>query len=377
LQPVSVTAETTNIRIGHAPFNVNDIVIAETAPRSLTRGSATPPPTNQNRIVVQLTDFTGIPIRGDVVGEIRFSPIASSLTQQRNNLTIDTVAGPIANPMDVRISQSPQGAAINIDIVRASAVNQASRITLHNLQINANWTIPETRFGLLVTGAQISNNSIWLSQNVVESSVVRRVAWVDTVRDSLLSVTQDRFNTRGIYVENYIDVNTRGDLLGTHATLRFSFTNGTMAARVGGEDKNLSSPIINHQGTTYLPLRAIAEIWGIGTESIGSWLEYVPGVGNVRVAWVQVNDRDVRFYVDSNIIVINGVARPMTDENGNPLQLGAFIPTSGNAYGLTGTALTAAIDRTYVPLRPLMNAAGITNARIDTASVPGMVLVNY
>jgi hypothetical protein len=337
----------------------------------LTWGFSTAPPTagsSPDLITITLTDFAGIPIGGGV-GEVRFSPIASSQALQHHNLRVEAITGAAASTMNIRITHPGNSNKIEFRVLQGSSNNQTSRIILQNLEINANWTIPQTKFGLLVTGNLISNNTVWTNNGT----------GTEVIRDSLLTVTQDRFTDRGVVITDYIVIGTEGDLRGPHSRLSFAWANGTMAATIGNdrENVNLSSPIINHQGTTYLPLRAIATLWNIGTEHIGSWIEYVPGIGSVRVAWVLIGERDIRFFVGFNIISINGVSRPMTDENGNPLAIGAFIPTPTETYGLTGAALQAAIDRTYVPLRPLMNAAGVSNARIDTTTTPGRVQVNY
>lgn len=379
LQPATIDAAQNHLQIGHQTYSVGDIIIAETEARSLTWGTAAvniPGTTSRRQLVISLTEF-GFAVDTALSG-IRFNPIGNVAATINNNIRIDsnqrtsTLVNHASGGMRLAVvGGGAQGGSLILEVAAPSNANEVSVITLHNLAVTLTRATYEGTFGLILHGSAIINNSVWFGSG----------AGGNLIREDLWYGSQDRFESRGIVVDTYFTTGRYTDGIGGRgisSRLSFSFATGTTAINVDGLAITMSDPVINHNGMTYLPLRAMAEIWGLDTSHLGWFWQPMPDGSQAQVVWIEIAGRQIQFVIGTNIIQVDGAgARQMTDVNGNPIAEGTILltPERAAAMGLTGPEWNDSMNRTFVPLRPLLNAVGVGNANI--AAFDGMVFVNY
>jgi hypothetical protein len=356
MHPATVEATPTHVQVGHQSFAVGNIVISETEARSLTRGIALLPSTDLNQLrqprglTVTVTEFDAA-----VTDVIRFNPVGTTVVALQNHITT-------TNGLAVRVvGQTAANRAIDLEITSASNNGAVGTITLHSLHITLSRAVHEGVFGVLLSGSAIIRNSIWAGGGT---------SW-NTAHAMYEVHARDRFLSRGVAVDHYFTIGIPGlgeERGGVHLPLSFSATTGTIAIMVGAELLELSAPIINDAGNLLIPLRAILEIWGVGSENIGSHMQPMGDGTEVRVGWARLGNVEAWFFADTNLISINGgLIRPMINEHGNPITVNTRIITQEEAVALN---VEAAADRMYVPMRGVLNAFGVSNDNIDTSAFP-------
>jgi hypothetical protein len=139
-----------------------------------------------------------------------------------------------------------------------------------------------------------------------------------------------------------------------------TLSNGTVLPP-GSESK---TPIIYQNGTHYVPLRSLAEMFGLtlNVDLFAGRFEYkANGLEEARwydVITVMADGRLVRFFFGQDFYLIEGVEVPMTRETNGQFRKVGY---GNDMFGALG--LPADIDllyRTYLPLGDFMNAFGVT-----------------
>jgi hypothetical protein len=349
IQPrIEVETITNTIGIGHQTINLASLTVSEVAAQGL--GLA-------NDVVnFSITEF------GRPTDRFGFNPISMS------NVS--------ATGMIVAV-EAHQGARLGIRILsRTPGVNTGS-ITLNNISVWADRTVPEGIWGLAISNSRpgasglpalqpIQNNfdtsvlpgaiSTWPgwmrassvetwdaatpNPNALGTPIVRPTAdWHNRTRNNSL----DSFSTFGFQVERFIVVGTPGQQHHALSTpVSFSIAAGTQNATVNGVvtpimSHGVARPIVNIDGRVLMPLRALAEFMGARNQDF----VFAPTIFQnviVDTTILTLGGTQVMFFIGTPWYTVDGGA-PRMMPNGVETQI--------------------IDDVTYVPFRGFGQAFGI------------------
>ncbi|MDR2903682.1 MAG: copper amine oxidase N-terminal domain-containing protein, partial [Clostridiales bacterium] len=289
--PITVETKTTNVAIGYQTYNVADITITETKKGALKK--------NKN-LELSVREFASY-ATDYYADDVYFNPLKSDAYQL---LEGDLKVGTIKTNRN----------AISIEIKTDSKT--ASKFSLSGLAIKADHSVPYGSYDILVGGP----------------------AWVENHDNS--NVTTDdkepRFDAEGIAFINYVRVATPGEELSIAKNV--VVTQGSLAAIVDGKEVTMTAATYIDPATnrTMLPLRAVAELFGINEQSI-NW-DMKNGV-----ATIFVGTKIITFSDRTTQMTVNGQAIEMVDENGVSVK----------------ATINPENDRIYIPMRQLGIAFGV------------------
>lgn len=207
---------------------------------------------------------------------------------------------------DIQIESEVKDGEIIIKVKRPS--DEASTITITNMEVTTDRTVPEGTFDFQVGGTAISdlNNEKYTDK---DGKTAYRSQYEDAIK-----------------VEDFIKVGTKNteDLPNAAVSKEIVLTAGSMAYTVNGEAKTADAAVTIKDGRTMVPVRLVADEFGkvdFGT---------INGVGTVTV----FKDGNVlQFQNGSNIMNKNGIAIPM-DAKCEIVNGRTFIPVKYVADGL-------------------------------------------
>ena len=247
--------------------------------------------------------------------------------------------------VDVNIDELDRTNVLTITVDDAST--EASTITISGLELYLDRTLPVGGYALnnvmfynnnnVATG----HNILWENSSVDEG--VYDVESMDGDRDDSGKVYDAFFKYDEVVVnDSYVEVVTAGrDQDDSSTTRKIVITIGATTMAVGTETVTLDTPAyINAENYTELPLRAVSEAFGatVGWDDAS------------RTVTIMMGQRIVSMTIGSKTMYINGT------------------PVAMN------TAPEITNERTFVPVRDLANALGIT--KIDWNEASATVTLN-
>lgn len=311
VNPVELTAKTTNVNIGYQRYTVADITITETDDGMLSRG-------DENYL--SLIDFTNA---ATIMNQgIRFVPITEAKNISVPNATANRFNATFTN------GTGTSAGIINFEVTRASV--EAATITFKNLELNIDHTVPYGKYNLLLAGDSICDNSTDLTVVAADKNTPGKADY-------------DRFLTRGIVFENYVNVVTAG--ANSNIQNNVKVVEGASTAVVNGQVVNFDYPCYISGNSFMVPIRFLTRALGLNDTTNLLW---DPVAHTVTIV---VDNRTVVFTENSSVMTINGAPVNMVDS--------------------TGLAIKCELtnDRIYVPFRMLGNALGISvEWHTDTAT---------
>ena len=215
---------------------------------------------------------------------------------------------------DIEVKSEVKDGEIIIKVTRSS--DEASEITVTDLEVTTDRTVPEGTFDFQVGGTAISK--------------------LNAEKDSTSTKEDERFEDV-IEIKEFIKVGTKNteDLPNAAAAKEIVLTVGSPAYTVNGEAKTAdAAPEIDKNGRTMVPVRFVAEEFGkvdFGT---------INGVGTVTIF---KDGAVLQFQNGSNIMNKNGINVPMD------------------------TQVVVKNGRTYVPFKYVADGLGI-NYNYDAAT---------
>jgi hypothetical protein len=332
-----VEAETTIVGIGHQVIPVADITVTELGQNNWSVNDV---------VNFSITEFGTVSAR--TLNGFRFNPISMENVSTSAGLTVS-----IANH---------QGNHLGIRVLGKTGGNNSS-ITLSGVTIGLDHTIPQGFYGLAVTSqrqngaGEIQNNFNLEHVNLNDRpgfAISASALHADNINNAAVGQNNgqggagthqyrlDRFNWLGYQVENFIQVGTPGQTIATTATtVTFNIAAGNSVAYVNGVATPIMShgvarPILNVDGRTLLPIRAVAYFMGAQSHD----LFMAPSIFQghiVDTTVVNLHGRTVMFHVGTAWYTVEGMHFMMPD----------------------GVATIIHNDVTYVPFRGFGNAFGI------------------
>ncbi|MDA3733224.1 stalk domain-containing protein [Niameybacter massiliensis] len=208
---------------------------------------------------------------------------------------------------DIQIDSEVKNGEIIIKVTRTS--DEASTITISDLEITTDRTVPEGTFDFQVGGTAISTLNNKKTGEVKDSKDVYTSQYKDAIK-----------------LADFVKVGTKNteDLPNAAVAKEIVLTAGSMAYTVNGEAKTADAAVTIKDARTMVPVRLVADEFGkvdFGT---------INGVGTVTV----FKDGNVlQFQNGSNIMNKNGIAIPM-DAKCEIVNGRTFIPVKYVADGL-------------------------------------------
>ena len=311
--PYTVEAKTSEVLIDYRYVPVNEIVITEAEEGILDDG-------DEIRLQVEKMDFEDAGTYEVTTGDIE---------------------------VDVNIDELDKTDTLIVSVEDAST--EASSITISGLELYLDRTLPVGGYALEnVSGAWDNNNGrAHKAANILweNSSIDDKKYDADYVTGNKNNdVTYDAFFKYDEVTVNdsYVEVVTAGrDQDDSSTTRKIVITIGATTMAVGTETVTLDTPAyINAENYTELPLRAVSEAFGatVGWDDAS------------RTVTIMMGQRIVSMTIGSKTMYINGT------------------PVAMN------TAPEITNERTFVPVRDLANALGIT--KIDWNEASATVTLN-
>jgi len=294
VSPITVTSKVTDVKIGYQYYKTHDIAIAETASGMLKKGKT---------LNLSITDY----IDND---DMRFTPGA----------TYEVTAGDIKiknfETLTVGSATGDLGATargIRFDINSAST--KASTITIQNVQVKIDRTIPES------------------------SKPYQVLAWGTAVAENY-GPKRDQFQRVAGIGADYIKVVTSANDKGGVLANVVKVTIDDPVIQVGPDTYTMDTTayISADSNSTMVPVRFIAVALGVNPEKV-NWDK---NQRTVTVDASQTNStRIIQFTIGSDQILVNGIATTM--------------------YSPDGLAVKAEIKdgRSFIPMRALGTALGV------------------
>ena len=311
--PYTVEAKTSEVLIDYRYVPVNEIVITEAEEGILDDG-------DEIRLQVEKMDFEDAGTYEVTTGDIE---------------------------VDVNIDELDKTDTLIVSVEDAST--EASSITISGLELYLDRTLPVGGYALEnVSGAWDNNNGrahkaaniLWENSSTDDTKYDADYVTGNKNRD----VTYDAFFKYDEVTVNdsYVEVVTAGrDQDDSSTTRKIVITIGATTMAVGTETVTLDTPAyINAENYTELPLRAVSEAFGatVGWDDAS------------RTVTIMMGQRIVSMTIGSKTMYINGT------------------PVAMN------TAPEITNERTFVPVRDLANALGIT--KIDWNEASATVTLN-
>lgn len=243
--------------------------------------------------------------------------------------------------VDVEINDGDNNKA-QLEVKVKDDSTEASTITISGLELYLDRTLP-------VGGYALKNVGAWDNKNGVNNAT--NILWENssTDKDVYDKVPNDNKAANGIFKysavtvnDSYVEVVTAGrDQDDSSTTRKIVITIGSTTMAVGTETVTLDAPAyINSDNYTMLPLRAVSEAFGatVGWDDAS------------RTVTLMMGQRIVSMTIGSKTMYINGT------------------PVAMN------TAPEIVSERTFLPVRDLCNALGIT--KIDWNEASATVTLN-
>lgn len=227
--------------------------------------------------------------------------------------------------VDVNIDELDRTDVLSVTVEDAST--EASTITISGLELYLDRTLP-------VGGYALENIARWDNADGVNKAA--NILWENSSDEEKATATRERgYDEDGIFKykaytcnDSYVEVVTAGrDQDDSSTTRKIVITIGATTMAVGTETVTLDTPAyINAENYTELPLRAVSEAFGatVGWDDAS------------RTVTIMMGQRIVSMTIGSKTMYINGT------------------PVAMN------TAPEITNERTFVPVRDLANALGIT-----------------
>ena len=243
--------------------------------------------------------------------------------------------------VDVEINDGDNNKA-QLEVKVKDDSTEASTITISGLELYLDRTLP-------VGGYALKNVGAWDNKNGVNNAT--NILWENSSSDKAVydKVPNDNKAANGIFKysavtcnDSYVEVVTAGrDQDDSSTTRKIVITIGSTTMAVGTETITLDAPAyINSDNYTMLPLRAVSEAFGatVGWDDAS------------RTVTLMMGQRIVSMTIGSKTMYINGT------------------PVAMN------TAPEIVSERTFLPVRDLCNALGIT--KIDWNEASATVTLN-
>ena len=243
--------------------------------------------------------------------------------------------------VDVEINDGDNNKA-QLEVKVKDDSTEASTITISGLELYLDRTLP-------VGGYALKNVGAWDNKNGVNNAT--NILWENSSSDKAVydKVPNDNKAANGIFKysavtcnDSYVEVVTAGrDQDDSSTTRKIVITIGATTMAVGTETVTLDAPAyINADNYTMLPLRAVSEAFGatVGWDDAS------------RTVTLMMGQRIVSMTIGSKTMYINGT------------------PVAMN------TAPEIVSERTFLPVRDLCNALGIT--KIDWNEASATVTLN-
>ena len=271
---------------------------------------------------------------------VRISPFNAAGKRQTSFVSCD-VMPEIEEDLDVEINDGDNNKA-QLEVKVKDDSTEASTITISGLELYLDRTLP-------VGGYALKNVGAWDNKNGVNNAT--NILWENSSSDKAVydKVPNDNKAANGIFKysavtcnDSYVEVVTSGrDNDDSTTTRKIVITIGATTMAVGTETVTLDTPAyINAENYTELPLRAVSEAFGatVGWDDAS------------RTVTIMMGQRIVSMTIGSKTMYINGT------------------PVAMN------TAPEITNERTFVPVRDLANALGIT--KIDWNEASATVTLN-
>ena len=240
--------------------------------------------------------------------------------------------------VDVNIDELDRTDVLSVTVEDAST--EASTITISGLELYLDRTLP-------VGGYALENIARWDNADGVNKAA--NILWENSSDEEKAADRERGYDEDGIFKykaytcnDSYVEVVTAGrDQDDSSTTRKIVITIGATTMAVGTETVTLDTPAyINAENYTELPLRAVSEAFGatVGWDDAS------------RTVTIMMGQRIVSMTIGSKTMYINGT------------------PVAMN------TAPEITNERTFVPVRDLANALGIT--KIDWNEASATVTLN-
>ena len=309
--PYTVEAKTSEVLIDYRYVPVNEIVITEAEEGILTEGDV---------VLLQ-------------VEKMDFEDAGS----------YEVTSGDIEVDVDI-IDGDDKTAQLRIEVTDDST--EASTITISGLELYLDRTLPVGGYALENVGAWGETAATYDNDRANNAA---NILWENSsdekeADDRLVGYDEDGIFKYGAVTVNdeYVEVVTAGrDQDDSSTTRKIVITIGATTMAVGTETVTLDTPAyINAENYTELPLRAVSEAFGatVGWDDAS------------RTVTIMMGQRIVSMTIGSKTMYINGT------------------PVAMN------TAPEITNERTFVPVRDLANALGIT--KIDWNEASATVTLN-
>ena len=243
--------------------------------------------------------------------------------------------------VDVNIVDGQKNTA-QLEIEVTDESTEASTITISGLELYLDRTLP-------VGGYALENVGNWDRKDDERVNAAANILWENSYSDETTDKAHVGYEENGIFKydavvcnDSYVEVVTAGrDQDDSSTTRKIVITIGATTMAVGTETVTLDTPAyINAENYTELPLRAVSEAFGatVGWDDAS------------RTVTIMMGQRIVSMTIGSKTMYINGT------------------PVAMN------TAPEITNERTFVPVRDLANALGIT--KIDWNEASATVTLN-
>ena len=314
--PYTIEAKTSEVLIDYRYVPVNEIVITEAEEDLLEEG-------DQIVLAVEKMDFEDAGTYEVTSGDIEV------------DVTIDNAPAGIYD-------RSRNYAYLFVEVTDEST--EASSITISGLELYLDRTLPVGGYALQNIGGRFTNNNeainiLWENSVTTDDETYEAYNFVPNENRASTGL----FEYDAVTVnDSYVEVVTAGrDQDDSSTTRKIVITIGATTMAVGTETVTLDTPAyINAENYTELPLRAVSEAFGatVGWDDAS------------RTVTIMMGQRIVSMTIGSKTMYINGT------------------PVAMN------TAPEITNERTFVPVRDLANALGIT--KIDWNEASATVTLN-
>lgn len=284
IQPVTISLQEKVYKLGLKDQEGTDIVITEEAAGRLDKGT----------LVITFDDAQGM-----------------SFTKAP---TVEVTKGDLKLGKGELIRSGNSITGIKFNISKTSRT--ASEITISNILVTVDRTVPEGKVGLLVGGTSLTEGK------PVASTLYAKIT------DTNVSDASD--NTATV-IQNQLD-KLQQSLQTPGKPLTAVFTMNATSYTVNGETKQMDgAPYVSGSGRTMIPVRYVADALGIDTSKI---------LSNSGIVTILGSDSTVQFKLNSNIMLKNGAQIPM-DEKAVLKDGRTYIPVS---YAATALGVDASYD---------------------------------
>ena len=284
--PLSIETSATSIRTGYQSQPTADIIIRENNPSALKSNKT-------------IRIFISDEISDD---SIYFLKDFKILCNENSNIKISE---PIVN-----------NGAIEFDIIRSSSKIPAE-IRITNLHVKTDRTVPNSNnrpYKVVIGGNAIAENYYNESEN-----------------ETTLSNYDAKFTVMGIGID-YIFLSDEYKSAVSPSADIIKFTDGSNIVKIGNTDLHIDvAPYVSEKSDSFmLPVRFLAQTLGVSQDEI-VWNDETKSVT------IFAGDRVVRFALDSDFYILNGMSFPLNSKKVEIKNNRVFVPlkTLGDALGFS------------------------------------------